>query len=36
MIENMNWKGYGRKQSWPNLKHYFDICLEEMRKTIKT
>jgi hypothetical protein len=28
----MNWKGYGRKQSWRNLRY----CLEEERKTTKT
>jgi hypothetical protein len=31
----MNWKGYGRKQSWPNLICYPEICLEELRKTTK-
>jgi hypothetical protein len=31
----MNWKGFGRKQSWPNLSYYTDICLEELWKTKK-
>jgi hypothetical protein len=31
----MNWKGYGRKQSWPNLRYYPSICLEGPRKTTK-
>jgi hypothetical protein len=32
----MNWKGYGRKQSWPNLRYYPGICLEGLTKTTKT
>jgi hypothetical protein len=32
----MNWKGYGRKQSWPNLRYYPEICLEGLRETMKT
>jgi hypothetical protein len=32
----MNWKGCGRKQSWPNLWYYPDICLDRLRKTVKT
>jgi hypothetical protein len=28
----MNWKECRRKKSWPNLKHYFDIHLTEVRK----
>jgi hypothetical protein len=31
----MNWKGCGRKQSWPNLRYYPSIYLEELRQTIK-
>jgi hypothetical protein len=31
----MNSKGYGRTQSWPNLKYYPGTCLG-LRKTIKT
>jgi hypothetical protein len=31
----MNWKEYGRKQAWPNLRYYPSICLEELRKTMK-
>jgi hypothetical protein len=29
----MNWKGYGRKRSWPNLRHHTGIWLEGRRKT---
>jgi hypothetical protein len=29
----MNWKGYGRKQSWPNLRYYPQISLKGQRKT---
>jgi hypothetical protein len=29
----MNWKGYGRKRSWPNLRCYSSIRLEGLRKT---
>jgi hypothetical protein len=32
----MNWKGCGRKQLWPNLRHYPNICLQGLRKTTKT
>jgi hypothetical protein len=32
----MNWKGCGRKRSWPNLRYYTGICLEGLRKTTKT
>jgi hypothetical protein len=32
----MNWKGSGRKRSWPNLRHYLSICLEGLKKTTKT
>jgi hypothetical protein len=32
----MNWKVYGRNQSWPNLRDHPSIFLEELRKTIKT
>jgi hypothetical protein len=28
----MNWKGYGRKWSWPNLRQYPSICLETQKK----
>jgi hypothetical protein len=31
----MNWKGYGRKWSWPNFRYYPGICVEELRKTMK-
>jgi hypothetical protein len=31
----INWKGYGRKRSWRNLRHYPGICLEGLRKTTK-
>jgi hypothetical protein len=30
-----NWKEFGRKQPWPNLRYYPDNCLEGMR-TMKT
>jgi hypothetical protein len=29
----MNWKGYGRNQSLPNLRLCLGICLEGLRKT---
>jgi hypothetical protein len=28
----MNWREYGRKWSWPNLRYYPGICLEGLRK----
>jgi hypothetical protein len=28
-----NWKGFGRKWSWPNLRYYPGIHLEGLRKT---
>jgi hypothetical protein len=31
----MNWKGYGRNLSWPNLEYYAGNYLEGMRKTQK-
>jgi hypothetical protein len=31
----MNWKQYGRKQSWSNLRYYPGISLEGMRKALK-
>jgi hypothetical protein len=31
----MTWKGFGRKQSWPNLRYYPGIYLEGLRKTMK-
>jgi hypothetical protein len=31
----MNWKGYGRKWSWPNVQYYPGICLEGLRKIMK-
>jgi hypothetical protein len=31
----MNWKGYGRKWSWPNLRYYPRISLEVLRKTME-
>jgi hypothetical protein len=30
----MNWKGYGKKQVWPDFRYYPGICLEELRKII--
>jgi hypothetical protein len=32
----MDWKGFGRKRSWPNSRYYPGICLEGVRKTTKT
>jgi hypothetical protein len=32
----MNWKEYGRKWSWPNLKYYPGICLDGLSKTTET
>jgi hypothetical protein len=31
----MNGKVFDRKQSWPTLRYYADICLEGTRKTTK-
>jgi hypothetical protein len=31
----MNWKGCGKKRSWPNLIYYPGICLEGLRKARK-
>jgi hypothetical protein len=31
----MNWKGCGRKPSWPNLTYYSRPCLEGLRKSTK-
>jgi hypothetical protein len=28
----MNWKGYGRKRSWPNLRHYLSMFPEGLIK----
>jgi hypothetical protein len=32
----MNWKGYGRKWMKINLRCYPGICVEALRKTMKT
>jgi hypothetical protein len=32
----MNLKVCERKWSWPNLRHYIDICLEGLRETTIT
>jgi hypothetical protein len=32
----MNWKGRERKGLWPNLRFYLRICLEYLRKNMKT
>jgi hypothetical protein len=29
-------KGYGREQSWPNLRYYSNAWVEELTETIKT
>jgi hypothetical protein len=31
----MNWKGFGRKRPWPNVRFYSKIRLEGLRKTMK-
>jgi hypothetical protein len=31
----MNWKGGGRKRSWPNFRYNPSICLEGLRKSTK-
>jgi hypothetical protein len=31
----MKWKGYQRKQLWPNFGYYLNICLEGLRKTTR-
>jgi hypothetical protein len=31
----MNWKGCGRKRSWPDVRYFPGICLEGVRKTTK-
>jgi hypothetical protein len=31
----MNWKGYGRKRSLPDLRCHLSTCFEERRKTTK-
>jgi hypothetical protein len=31
----LNWKGFGRKWSWPNLRSNPGICIEGLRKTTK-
>jgi hypothetical protein len=31
----MNWEVYGRKRSWPNLRHYHGICLPGLSKSTK-
>jgi hypothetical protein len=31
----MNWKGFGRKRSWPNFKVLSRNSLEGLRKTVK-
>jgi hypothetical protein len=30
----MNWKGFGRKWLWPNLRYYLGIHLEGLMKTM--
>jgi hypothetical protein len=31
-----NWKEYGRKWSWPNIRYYPSIYFERLRKAMKT
>lgn len=33
IIEKINWKGYGRKRKWANLKYYHGICDERYHGT---
>jgi hypothetical protein len=32
----MNWRGCGKKWSWPNLRYHPDTYLEGLRKITKT
>jgi hypothetical protein len=31
----INWRGFGRKRPWPNLRYCHDISLEGLRKATK-
>jgi hypothetical protein len=31
----MNWKGFGSKRSWPNLRYYPSLCRDGLRKITK-
>jgi hypothetical protein len=31
----MNWKGFGRRRLWPNLRYYLRICLQGLRNPTK-
>jgi hypothetical protein len=35
LLIKMNWKGYGRKRSWPNTSYYTGICLDGLGKITK-
>jgi len=32
----VNWRGYGRKCSWPNMKYCIEVFLEGLRNITKT
>jgi hypothetical protein len=32
----MNWKRWGKKRSWPDLRYYVSVCLEGLKKTSVT
>jgi hypothetical protein len=31
----MNWKGFGSKRTWSNVRYFLRIYLEGLRKTMK-
>jgi hypothetical protein len=35
MMMMINWIGYGKKWSWPNLRNCPCICVEVLRKTTR-
>jgi hypothetical protein len=36
-VNDDEWERFGRKQLWPNLRHYASICMEGLReKPLKT
>jgi hypothetical protein len=32
LLEKINYKGYGRKPSWPVLSQYSGICQDKLRE----
>jgi hypothetical protein len=32
---NDEFRGFGRRRSWPDLRYYFGTCLEVLRKNTK-